>query len=48
MGYWDGKIIIFKTVSMIGEKNTILDRSGLTLSDAAEIETRLFQNKEGL
>ena len=33
---------------MIGEKNTILDRSGLTLSDAAEIETRLFQNKEGL
>lgn len=48
VGYWDGKILIFKTVSMIGEKNTILDRSGLTLSDAAEIETRLFQNKEGL
>ena len=48
VGYWDGKILIFKTVSMIGEKNTILDRSGLTLSDAAEIETRLFQNEEGL
>ena len=33
---------------MIGEKNTVLDRSGLTLSDQAEISTRLFQNEEGL
>ena len=48
VGYWDGQILIFKTVGMIGEKNTVLDRSGLTLSDAAEIETRLFQNEEGL
>jgi hypothetical protein len=33
---------------MIGEKNTVLDRSGLTLSDQAEIFTRMFLNVEGL
>ena len=33
---------------MIGEKNTVLDRSGLTLSDQAEISTRMFLNEEGL
>jgi|TARA_B110000438_G_scaffold171784_1_gene164160 hypothetical protein len=47
-GAWDQGVLVFTTVSMIGEKNTVLDRSGLTLSDQAEISTRLFQNEEGL
>jgi len=48
VGTWDQEVLVFTTVSMIGEKNTVLDRSGLTLSDQAEISTRLFQNEEGL
>jgi hypothetical protein len=48
VGTWDQEVLVFTTVSMIGEKSTVLDRSGLTLSDQAEISTRLFQNEEGL
>ena len=48
VGSWDQGVLVFTTVSMIGEKNTVLDRSGLTLSDQAEIFTRMFLNEEGL
>ena len=48
VGSWDQGVLVFTTVSMIGEKNTVLDRSGLTLSDQAEISTRMFLNEEGL
>ena len=48
VGHWDGQTLIFTTVSMIGEKNTVLDRSGLTLSDQATITTRMFKTDEGL
>ena len=43
VGTWDQEVLVFTTVSMIGEKSTVLDRSGLTLSDQAEISTRLFR-----
>jgi hypothetical protein len=33
---------------MIGEEHTILDRSGLTLSDKASVATRMFLTDEGL
>jgi hypothetical protein len=48
VGHWDGQALVFTTVSMIGEKNTVLDRSGLTLSDQAKVATRMFETDEGL
>ena len=48
MGRWDGQTLEFTTVSMIGEAHTILDRSGLTLSNQASVETRMFLTDEGL
>jgi hypothetical protein len=48
VGYWEGDTLIFSTISMIGEKQTILDRSGLVLSDNARISTRIFETGEGL
>lgn len=48
VGHWEGQTLVFSTVSMIGEKHTILDRSGLTLSDQASIRTRMFLTDEGL
>lgn len=48
VGHWEGQTLIFTTVSMIGEENTVLDRSGLTLSDQASVSTRMFMTKEGL
>ncbi len=48
VGHWEDDTLVFSTVSMIGEKHTILDRSGLTLSDQASIRTRMFLTDEGL
>ena len=48
IGYWENNALHFKTVSMLGEKNTVLDRSGLTLSDKAEISTKLYKLNENL
>jgi len=48
VGHWEGQTLVFTTVSMIGEKNTVLDRSGLTLSDQAIVATRMFKTEEGL
>lgn len=48
VGYWDGHTLIFTTVSMIGDKSTVLDRSGLTLSDQAKVVTRMFKTDAGL
>jgi hypothetical protein len=47
-GHWDGQQLEFTTVSMIGEAHTILDRSGLTLSNQATVATRLYLTDEGL
>lgn len=48
VGHWEGQTLQFTTVSMIGEKNTVLDRSGLTLSDQATVATRMYKTDEGL
>ena len=47
-GYWKAGVLHFNTVSMIGEKNTVLDRSGMTLSEKATISTSIFKNEAGL
>ena len=48
VGRWDGQALVFTTISMIGDKQTVLDRSGLTLSDQASVATRMFKTDEGL
>jgi hypothetical protein len=48
VGHWDGRTLVFTTISMIGDKSTVLDRSGLTLSDQAKIVTRMFKTDAGL
>ena len=48
VGHWEGPVLVFSTISMIGEKHTILDRSGMVLSDKARIHTRMFITDEGL
>ena len=48
VGHWDGQTLVFTTISMIGDKQTVLDRSGLTLSDQATVATRMFKTDEGL
>ncbi len=48
VGSWANGVLTFTTVSMIGETQTILDRSGLVLSDRAEVATRMFLDKDGL
>lgn len=48
VGRWEGPTLEFSTVSMVGEKYTILDRSGLVLSDQASIRTTLYLNDDGL
>lgn len=48
VGRWNGEVLEFTTISMIGEEHTILDRSGLTLSNQATIKTKMFLTAEGL
>ena len=48
VGHWDGQALVFTTVSMIGGPETVLDRSGLTLSKQASISTRMFLTDDGL
>ena len=48
VGGWEGDRLTFSTVSMMGDAHTILDRSGLTLSQDASIRTTMFLTDEGL
>lgn len=48
VGHWDGETLLFTTVSMIGGPQTVLDRSGLTLSGQASVTTRMFLTDAGL
>ena len=48
VGRWEDGVLEFTTISMIGESQTVLDRSGLTLSDKAAIRTRMFLTGDGL
>jgi hypothetical protein len=41
VGHWEGDTLVFDTVAMKGEDGTILDRTGLTLSQQAHIVTRI-------
>ena len=43
VGHWEGDTLVFDTVSLLGSEdgNTILDRTGLWLSEAAHTVTRL-------
>ena len=47
VGYWEGDRLRFSTVSMIGEEKTILDRSGLTLSQQATVQTTMYLLDDG-
>ncbi len=47
-GKWDDQTLQFTTVSMIGESKTVLDRSGMVLSDQASVATRMYLTDEGL
>ncbi len=48
VGSWNAGVLSFTTVSMIGEEHTILDRSGLTLSNQATVSTRMYLTDDGL
>lgn len=48
VGRWNEQTLEFTTVSMIGEAHTILDRSGMTLSQEAVVSTRMYLTDEGL
>lgn len=48
VGSWEGDVLEFTTVSMIGESQTVLDRSGMILSDQATVATRMYLTDEGL
>jgi hypothetical protein len=41
VGHWEGDTLVFDTIAMKGEDGTILDRTGLTLSQQAHIVTRI-------
>lgn len=48
VGHWEGRALLFTTVGMIGGPQTVLDRSGLTLSNQSSISTRMFLTDDGL
>ena len=48
VGRWEGEMLVFRTEDMIGGPQTILDRSGLTLSADAVVSTRLYLTEDGL
>lgn len=48
VGRWNGNTLEFTTISMIGEAQTVLDRSGMVLSDQAKVATRMSLTDEGL
>lgn len=48
VGHWENGVLEFTTISMIGGAQTVLDRSGLTLSDQATVSTKMYLTDEGL
>lgn len=50
VGHWEGDTLVFDTISLHSSESgrTLLDRTGLMLSDAAHIVTRMRINAEGL
>ncbi len=49
IGHWEGDTLVFDTLSLHSSENgrTMLDRTGLMLSDAAHIVTRMHIDSEG-
>jgi len=49
VGHWEGDTLVFDTLSLHSSENgrTLLDRTGLVLSDAAHFVTRMRVNAEG-
>ena len=41
IGFWEGNTLVFKTIGMKGEGDTILDRTGAVLSEEMVIDTRI-------
>jgi hypothetical protein len=43
VGHWEGDTLVFETVALKGSRDgdSILDRTGLVLSDAAQVKTRM-------
>jgi hypothetical protein len=50
VGHWEGDTLVFDTLSLHSSESgrTILDRTGLMLSDAAHIVTRMHINADGM
>ena len=46
VGQWEGDTLVFKTIGIKGAGDTILDRTGLVLSEEAQITTRLRRADE--
>jgi hypothetical protein len=47
VGHWEGDALVFDTIALRGEDGTIVDRTGLVLSDAAHIVTRMRKIDSG-
>ncbi len=43
VGHWDKGDLVFDTIGLNGDPHTILDRSGLTYSEKAQVLTRIHQ-----
>ncbi len=48
VGHWEDDTLVFETISLKGDGATILDRTGLTLSEQARIVTRMKMIEDGL
>ena len=48
VGHWEDDTLVFETISLKGDGDTILDRTGLVLSTEARIVTRLGMVEDGL
>ena len=48
VGRWEDDTLVFETISLKGDGDTILDRTGLVLSTEARIVTRLLKVEEEL
>jgi len=48
VGDWDGDTLIFETISLKGDGDTIIDRTGLVLSEQARIITRMRKTEQDL
>jgi hypothetical protein len=48
VGYWEGDTLVFETISLKGDGDTIVDRTGIVLSEQARVVTRLRQVEDDL